>query len=152
MELAPSGAPAIKCCLRRAFQDAGVEEAHILFDGHALEQHKRVGGLGDKTEDFVEHGHQLGLRDERRTWNIRNFEKCQRSQIQHRRRQQQLVVNEIITAVNEGRKRKNAKRLMNGGLSIKDEKEKIKSAEKEEKRMQNLDDCRLDIENSGAFQ
>jgi hypothetical protein len=46
-------------------------KAHGLFDGHALEQHKRLQGIGDKGEDFVEKGHQLGLRDERRTWNIR---------------------------------------------------------------------------------
>ena len=44
------------------------QQAHDLFYGHALKQHKRLGGLGDKTEDLVEKGHQLGMRDERRTY------------------------------------------------------------------------------------
>lgn len=126
-------------------------KAHALFDGHALEQHKRVEGLGDKTEDFVEHGHQLGLRDERRTWNIRNFEACQRSQIRNTRRRNQPIINDIIVQVTEGRKRKNVKRLANGGLSIKEEKKKVKSEEQRDQRMKNLDDCRRDIDNSGAF-
>jgi hypothetical protein len=38
-------------------------KAHGLFDGHTLEQHTRLRGIGDKGEDFVEKGHQLGLRD-----------------------------------------------------------------------------------------
>jgi hypothetical protein len=58
-------------------------KAHGLFDGHALEQHKRLQGIGDKGEDFVEKGHQLGLRDERCTWNIYNFKKQQCSQLKH---------------------------------------------------------------------
>jgi hypothetical protein len=33
---------------------------HGLFDGHSLEQHKRLNGIGDKGEDFVEKGHQIG--------------------------------------------------------------------------------------------
>ena len=66
-------------------------KAHGLFDGHALEQHKRLRGIGDKGEDFVEKGHQLGLRDERRTWNIHNFEKQQRSQLKHIRRGNQAA-------------------------------------------------------------
>jgi hypothetical protein len=58
-------------------------KAHALFDGHAYEQHERLQGIGDKLEDFVEKGHQLGIRDERRTWNIKNWETMQRSQIRH---------------------------------------------------------------------
>jgi hypothetical protein len=30
-------------------------------------------GIGDKGEDFVEKGHQIGLRDKRHTWNIQNL-------------------------------------------------------------------------------
>jgi hypothetical protein len=58
-------------------------KAHGLFDGHALEQHKRLQGIGDKGEDFVEKEHQLGLRDEHCTWNIYNFKKKQRGQLKH---------------------------------------------------------------------
>jgi hypothetical protein len=29
-------------------------KARGLFDGHSLEQHKRLNGIGDKGEDFVE--------------------------------------------------------------------------------------------------
>lgn len=43
------------------------------------------------------------------------------------------------------------KRLANGGLSIKEEKKKVKSEEQRDQRMKNLDDCRRDIDNSGAF-
>jgi hypothetical protein len=42
-------------------------KAHNLFDGHAYEQHKRLGGIGNKLEDFVEKGHQFGIHDECRT-------------------------------------------------------------------------------------
>jgi hypothetical protein len=38
-----------------------------LFDGHAYEQHKRLGGIGDKLEDFVKKGHQFGIRDKYHT-------------------------------------------------------------------------------------
>jgi hypothetical protein len=39
-------------------------KAHALFDGHAYEQHERLQGIGDKLEDFVKKGHQLGIHDE----------------------------------------------------------------------------------------
>jgi hypothetical protein len=38
-------------------------QTHNLFDGHAYGQHKRLGGIGAKLEDFAEKGHQLGIRD-----------------------------------------------------------------------------------------
>jgi hypothetical protein len=38
-----------------------------------------LGGIGDKLEDFVEKGHQHGIRDKRQTWNIKNWEAMQRS-------------------------------------------------------------------------
>jgi hypothetical protein len=79
-------------------------KAHGLFDGHALEQHKRSQGIGDKGEDFVEKGHQLGLRDKHHTWNICNFEKQQRSQLKHIRCGNQAVVKRIIKSVHQGSK------------------------------------------------
>lgn len=124
-------------------------KAHALFNEHALEQHKRLGGLGDKTEDFVEHGHQLGLRDERRTWNIRNFEQSQRSQIRHKRRRAQPVIQETIRHVHSQRKRK-LKCLAKGEILIKEENKKIKSEQKQEGCMQNLDNCRLNFDISSA--
>jgi hypothetical protein len=48
-------------------------KAHNLFDGHAYEQHKRLGGIGDKLEDFVEKCHQFGIHDEHHTWNIQEL-------------------------------------------------------------------------------
>jgi hypothetical protein len=89
-------------------------KAHGLFDGHALEQHKRLQGIGDKGEDFVEKGHQLGLRDGRRTWNIHNFKKQQRSQLKHIQCGNQVGVKRIIESVHQGSKR-NLKRLESGG-------------------------------------
>jgi hypothetical protein len=34
-------------------------KAHALFDGHAYDQHKRLGGIGDKLEDFLEKGDKI---------------------------------------------------------------------------------------------
>jgi hypothetical protein len=78
---------------------------HGLFDGHSLEQHKRLNGIGDKGEDFVEKGHQIGLRDERRTWNIQNFEKRQRRQIKHARHGNQVAIKRKIESVQLSSKR-----------------------------------------------
>jgi hypothetical protein len=63
--------------------------------------------IGDKGEDFAEkgHGHQIGLRDERRTWNIQNFEKRQRSQIKHARRGNQVAIKRKIESVQLSSKR-----------------------------------------------
>jgi hypothetical protein len=80
-------------------------KAHGLFDGHALEQHKRLNGIGDKSEDLVEKEHQIGLRDERCTWNIQNFEKRQRSQIKHARRGNQAAIKRKIESVQLSSKR-----------------------------------------------
>jgi hypothetical protein len=77
-------------------------KARGLFDGHALE---RLNGIGDKGEDFVEKGHQIGLRDERRTWNIQNFEKRQRSQIKHARYRNQVAIKRKIVSVQLSSKR-----------------------------------------------
>jgi hypothetical protein len=50
-----------------------------LFDGHAYEQHKRLGGIGDKLEDFVKKGHQFGIHAKYHTWNFKNWEMMQDS-------------------------------------------------------------------------
>jgi hypothetical protein len=114
-------------------------KAHGLFDGHTLEQHTRLRGIGDKGEDFVEKGHQLGLRDERRTWNIRNFEKQQRSQLKHIRRGNQAAVRSIIESVHQGSKR-NLKRLENGGDSLQESRKRAKQEVKKDRREKALND------------
>ena len=54
---------------------------HLLFDGESFAQYKRLKGIGDTEEDFVEKGHQLSMRNNRRTWNMRNWEQQQLSQV-----------------------------------------------------------------------
>jgi hypothetical protein len=115
-------------------------KAHALFDGHAYDQHKRLGGIGDKLEDFVEKGHQHGIRDERRTWNIKNWEAMQRSQIRHTRRGNHPEVVEIIQNVHQSKKRK-LKRLESGGESRQDETKRIKKEERNTKRDANRAEC-----------
>ena len=115
-------------------------KAHALFDGHAAAQHRRLNGIGDKTEDFVEKGHQLGLRDERRTWNMKNFEEQQRSQIRHSRRGKQHAIRKIIEEVHTSKKRK-LKRLEGEGASLKDERKRAKNEIKSERRDTNFDAC-----------
>jgi hypothetical protein len=111
-------------------------KAHALFDGHAYEQHERLQGIGDKLEDFVEKGHQLGIRDERRTWNIKNWETMQRSQIRHSRRGSSAAILNHINTVHKSRKRK-LKRLEDGGESLKEESKRVKKEEVMVKRATN---------------
>ena len=40
---------------------------HLITDGHSLQQATRLQGIGSMLEDYVEHAHQLGMRDEKRT-------------------------------------------------------------------------------------
>ena len=59
---------------------------HLITDGHSLEQATRLKGIGSMLEDYVEHAHQIGMRDERRTNNIANFEAKQNNQRAHTQR------------------------------------------------------------------
>jgi len=115
-------------------------KAHALFDGHAYKQHKRLGGIGDKLEDFIEKGHQYGMRDERRTWNIKNWETMQRSQIRHTRRGNHPEVVKIIERVNTSKTRK-LKCLEGGGESLKEEKKRVKKEESQVKRDASRSEC-----------
>ncbi len=112
-------------------------KAHSLFDGHAYEQHERLGGIGDKLEDFVEKGHQIGMRDKRRTWNMRNWEQMQRSQIRHDRRRNRPEVCERICLVHHSKKRK-LKRLEQGGETKSAPTKRVKEEESVVKREANL--------------
>lgn len=112
-------------------------KAHSLFDGHAYEQHERLGGIGDKLEDFVEKGHPIGMRDERRTWNIRNWEQMQRSQIRqqmqrsqirHDRRRNHPEVCERIRLVHHSKNRK-LKCLEQGGETKSAQTKRVKKEE-----------------------
>jgi hypothetical protein len=73
------------------------------------------------------------LRDERRTWNIRNFEKQQRSQLKHIRRGNQAEVKRIIESFHLGSKR-NLKRLENGGDSLEESRKRAKHQEVKKER------------------
>jgi hypothetical protein len=112
-------------------------KAHSLFDGHAYEQHKQLGGIGDKLEDFVEKGHQIGMRDERRTWYIRNWEQMQCSQIRHDRHRNCPKVCERICLVHHSKKRK-LKCLEQGGETKSAQTKRVKKEESVVKREANL--------------
>jgi hypothetical protein len=86
-----------------------------------------------KAEDFVEKGHQIGLRDEHDTGNIRNFEKQQRSQLKHIQRGNQAAVRSIIEIFHQ-RSKRNLKRLENGGDSLQESKKRAKQELKKERR------------------
>lgn len=116
-------------------------KAHLLLDGHAAEQHERLRGLGDKTEDFVEKGHQIGMRDDRRTWNMANWEQQQRSQIRHSRRGSNRQVQRRIDEVHAA-KRRNLKRRKDGGESLGDERKRLKKEETVVKRETVFEECR----------
>jgi hypothetical protein len=92
-----------------------------------------------KAEYFVEKGHQLGLRDERRTGNIRNFEKQQRSQLKHIRRGNQAAVRSIIESFHQ-RSKRNLKRLENGGDSLQESRKRAIQELKKERREKALND------------
>ena len=117
-------------------------KAHALFDGHAFEQHKRLSGIGDKLEDYVEKGHQVGLRNERRTWNMQNWEMRQRSQIKHNRRGRRAEIASIISDVNTSSKRNLKRLLQQGGESLKTVNKRAKQEQTAGKREQNLQECR----------
>jgi hypothetical protein len=79
------------------------------------------------------------LRDERRTWNIKNFEKQQRSQLKHIRRGNQAAVKRIIESVHKGSKR-NLTRLQDGGVSLQESRKSAKQEVKKERREKALND------------
>jgi hypothetical protein len=72
-----------------------------------------LNGIGDKGEDFVEKGHQIGLQDKCRTWNIQNFEKGLRSQIKHVPCRNQVAIKRKIELVQLSSKM-NLKRTRDG--------------------------------------
>jgi hypothetical protein len=135
----------IKLCRKIWVDELGISctpKMHILFDGHEFEQHKRLKGIGDKEEDFVEKGHQGSIRDDRRTWCMRNWENQQRSQVLYNCRGNQHDVKKIISDVQQSKKRKLA-RLENGGLSLKEERKQVNYEVKKEKRDVNYADSSI---------
>jgi len=92
------------------------------------------------------------MRDERRTWNMQNFELQQRSQIKHARRGNQPAIKAIIKNVHEMSRCKNVKRLaVEGGESLQQEKKQILKEEVTEKREKNLEDLKVNLHSSGIF-
>jgi hypothetical protein len=78
-------------------------------------------------------GHQHGIRDERQTWNIKNWEAMQCSQICHTHCGNHPEVVEIIQNVHQSKKRK-LKHLESGGESRQDETKQIKKEERNTKQ------------------
>ena len=56
-------------------------------------------------EDYVEHAHQLGMRDDRRTNNIASFEAKQKNQREHTQRGNNVDVTRVISQVHESKRR-----------------------------------------------
>ena len=129
---------AIELC-RVLWMNLGISvtpKMHLLFDGESFAQYKRLKGIGDKEEDFLEKGHQLSMRDNRCTWNMRNCEQQQLSQVRHNRRGLQTVVSNITINVHKSKRRKLSQlQFVNGeaGVSLKTEKDREKAVVKKEK-------------------
>ena len=82
-------------------------KAHILED-HAVKQMRRLGGLGDYLEDFIELSHQSGKRREWQTKGLTNFEQRHASQMQTERRRTDTAVEERVTDVNKPKRKRQA--------------------------------------------
>lgn len=123
---------------KEAWLDAGLNikghpKAHLAFDGHLLDQVKEFGGLADKGEDWVEHWHQAWKQQKERTWNLPDFERQQRTQLENIRLKQSFHVKKIVDDTDESRKRK-LRRLENGGQSLKEVRDIQKQLVKQERR------------------
>jgi len=91
--------------LWRKFGFSVTPKAHILED-HAVEQMRRLGGIGDYLEDFIELSHQSGKRGEWQTKGLTNFEQRQSSQMQNERRRTEPAVEEHIAKVNQPKRKR----------------------------------------------
>ena len=70
-------------------------KAHLL-EGHAVEQMKKHKGIGDFGEDYVEQGHQIGGKEERRTNGLKDRAKAAKSHSKwETMRAHPLVVKEV---------------------------------------------------------
>ena len=67
---------------------------------------RRLGGLGDYLEDFIELSHQSGKLGEWQTKGITNFEKRHKSQMQNERRRTEPEVEQRIADVNKPKRKK----------------------------------------------
>mmetsp|Transcript_2441 Transcript_2441/g.3843 ORF Transcript_2441/g.3843 Transcript_2441/m.3843 type:complete len:192 (-) Transcript_2441:217-792(-) len=80
-------------------------KAHLL-ESHAIFQMRNLRGLGDKREDWIESGHQVGLRDEARTRRMRSFRLKQENLLKVRDAAQHPLVRDRQAAVTAASKRK----------------------------------------------
>jgi hypothetical protein len=66
---------AVKMLMKYWREDAGLS---VSLKGHVMEKHvcdfNNTWGVGDKEESFIEQGHQVGLKDDRRYRGLTNFE------------------------------------------------------------------------------
>ena len=74
---------------------------HLITDSHSLQQATNLQGIGSMLEDYVEHAHQLGMRDDRRTNNIASFEARQKNQREHTQRGNNVDVTRVTFQVHE---------------------------------------------------
>jgi hypothetical protein len=88
------------------FNIEGNPKAHLVFDGHMLEQFVKHGGLADKTEDSIEFDHQEWKKEKHRTRSVKNFKHQQKCQIKRMWRKSHWRVTRIISNFEAGRKRK----------------------------------------------
>jgi hypothetical protein len=80
-------------------------KAHLLFDGHLIEQMRRHGGIADKADDVIERGHQVHRRHEKRTYGIRNYAQQQANQQRTVYREASAIVQRGIAEIEKKRKR-----------------------------------------------
>ena len=105
----------------------------MTFDGHLLEQVRRLEGKADKGEDWIEHLHQCWKKQKELTWHISNFDIQQKVQLKNMLVKNNPIIIQGIEETNEMRKRK-LKRLEDGGISLKDERDAAKRQVKQQRR------------------
>jgi len=109
----------------------------VSLKGHVMEKHAcdfndSCGGLGDKEESFVEQGHQVGMKDDRRYMRLTNFVKRSDSTMRSRAVSSHPLVKERQEKVAASTKRKRASGE-NEGAKTRMKNEAVKK-EKEQKR------------------
>jgi hypothetical protein len=110
----------------------------VSLKGHVMEKHvcnfNDASGIGDKEESFIEQGHQLGIKDDRRYFGMTNFEKRTESTLRARSVYSHPLVQENQVKVLESSKRKRLR--PNGEEDATKTKSQIKREDlKEEKKM-----------------
>ena len=80
-------------------------KAHLLFDGHLIEQVRLYGGLADKADDEIERAHQIHGKLDKLTCNLKNYERRNDNQQRAVYRRANPVVNKQLNWIGDQRKR-----------------------------------------------